>query len=241
LAQGLACHHLPARAALGGRRTRRQRTAMDHIQLCVFCVTVIGPSEASVLRAFQHGHHLVVHFLQPASPGRPSRHRISTNFSSADLGCTAILDRGAKTGWDGPCEKRAERVLLPEFCYFFPQHVTRSQETLRVTFQLNIKSTPMSPHQYVYAVPCCLAYKAYQASHRTFQGCGAFRRLLLLILPNRIARRMFHGTPPILIEGHSESRAAHRLDSSSILHVHRISSCDEHMFYVLCLQLLLTV
>jgi hypothetical protein len=52
---------------------------------------------------------------------------------------------------------------------------------------------------------------------------------------------MFPGTPQILVDGLSGLREAHSLDSSNILHVHRISSCDERRFYVLCLQLLLTV
>ena len=48
------------------------------------------------------------------------------------------------------------------------------------------------------------------------------------------------GTPLIPMDGPSESRATHQLDTSKALPVHRVSSCDKCTSYVPCLQLLLT-
>jgi len=91
------------------------------------------------------------------------------------------------------------------------------------------------------------------SSHKHFRKRQAPRRLLSLILPNRIARRIFPGTlptidgpsiskatlhldvlqdlhrvrvttPPVLIDGLPESGATHHLDTSDVL---RVSSCDK--------------
>jgi F-box-like len=81
----------------------------------------------------------------------------------------------------------------------------------------------MSPHQYVYRCvgKCCLTN---QTSRRHSRKRRALRYLLSLILPDRIARRIFPGTPPT-INGHSRSRAALHLDKPNVLHdVHRIST-----------------
>ena len=81
----------------------------------------------------------------------------------------------------------------------------------------------MSPHQYVYHCvgKCCLTN---QTSRRHSRKRRALRYLLSLILPDRIARRIFPGTPPT-INGHSRSRATLHLDKSNVLHdVHRIST-----------------
>ena len=52
---------------------------------------------------------------------------------------------------------------------------------------------------------------------------------------------MFTSTPPISIDGPSRSETTHHLDTSDVLHMHRVSSCDKRRFYVPYLQLLLTV
>jgi hypothetical protein len=89
----------------------------------------------------------------------------------------------------------------------------------------------MSNHQYVYhsgSVRLALTRSycqrlANQASHRYSQKCCAPRRLLSLILPDRVTRRIFPstGTPPISPIGHrSGSRATHHLDTPDVLVLH---------------------
>jgi F-box-like len=81
----------------------------------------------------------------------------------------------------------------------------------------------MSPHKYVYHCVgmCCLTNQALRRHSRKRR---ALRYLLSLILPDRIARRIFPGTPP-RINGHSRLRATLHLDKSNVLHdVHRVST-----------------
>jgi hypothetical protein len=61
------------------------------------------------------------------------------------------------------------------------------------------------------------------------------------MLPNRIARRKVSSTPLILIDDPSVSGETNHLDASNVLPVHHVSSGDERMSHVPCLQLLLTV
>ena len=71
----------------------------------------------------------------------------------------------------------------------------------------------------------------------------ALRYLLLVILPpDKIARRMFpRTTPPTSVDGPSGSRGTHHLDTSNGLHVHHVSSCEKRTSYLSHLRLLLTV
>ena len=62
-------------------------------------------------------------------------------------------------------------------------------------------------------------------------------RLLTFVIPDRVARRIIPSTPRIVIYGHSGSKATHHLDTSNVLPVHRVSSCDNRTSYVPCLQL----
>jgi hypothetical protein len=93
-------------------------------------------------------------------------------------------------------------------------------------------------------LPLALVFLPNQISHRDSRkrrGRGRCR-LLSLILPDRIARRIFPSIPPISIDDTSGSRAAHHLDTFNVLPVHHVSSGDKRTYVLVpCLQLLLTV
>jgi F-box-like len=86
--------------------------------------------------------------------------------------------------------------------------------------------------------PCCFVN---QASNRHSRIRRALRRLLSFVTPDKVAQRIFPGTPPIVIDGPSGSKATHHLDISDVSSVHRVRSCDSRTSYVPCLQLPLTL
>jgi hypothetical protein len=73
-------------------------------------------------------------------------------------------------------------------------------------------------------------------SHLRKRKSRALCRLVSLILPDKVARRIFPSTPPIPINAPSGSRTTRYLEASDVLHVHRVSSCDKRTSYVPCLQ-----
>ena len=91
--------------------------------------------------------------------------------------------------------------------------------------------------------PCCLANQDLHRHSRNRRTCCS---LLSIILPDKIARRVFPstpGTPPISIDDPSGSGSTNNPDTHNVLHVNCVSSCDSpsRTSYIPCLQLLLIV